>query len=266
MKKIENLSQVTYQESGEQFCIDRITENGICNVILRNKNNSPYGIYARVEYLDVGETMSSPYLNWDNLFFCSNYYGASVNCEYMNIAVQQGKKTTATAYVDPKSYIKLCEALPKNCFAVPYPENASNKSMAFVYRDGTLNELFGFERIKHLYSLHRIIDIDWVKLHTWFNLPLSSFSNPEISGINLQNAGSAIAEQIAVGLLLGYPIESTVAYIKHSYEVIHLQGKWEARKHFKCSNESFIDSFKQVWHKKGNVIYTDKQNEMQWYE
>lgn len=162
----------------------------------------------RVRYKNVGEEYASPFLSWENLFLCSATYNISPVYDYMNRAVQEGKKTAATVYIEPnssegKDYIK---SLPEDCGAMPYSEGA-----LYVYHKGRLSDFFDFDRIRSLYEKHGIYGIRWGEVKSDFEKDLSFFCRGK-KGFVLHGPGGK-EQTIITGLLLGYPIESTIAYI-----------------------------------------------------
>lgn len=264
MKQIYKISTRKYEYYSYQ--IDKVIEGRECSIIVRNLDRSPYGVCAVIKYNDVGKTINSPLVNWDNLVFCSNHYGVSPNAEYMNNAVQRGTKTTATAYVALCEYQKLVKELPANCHAVPYNSTEEHMTMAYVYRDGTLNSLFGFENVKQIYTLHGIESVDWNRVEKLFKAPLSYFSDSEKCGLDIQCISNGIEMLIVGGLLLGYPIESTVAYIKNNIITFSELGTPKCiQEHFKTSNEPIFDSYKRRWVKNGNIIFQDGKQESLYY-
>ncbi len=169
MINVEILSKQSYDFYTYQ--IDRVTNGLNYTIILRNLNRTPYGVCSVFKYKIIGETILSPLLNWHNLFFCSNNYGPPPHPGYMNHAVQNGTKTASTAYVSSEEFLKLVDTLPSNCHAVPYSGTLENMSMAYVYRDGTLDELFDFIKVKRIYLLHGIENIEWNYVKKQFQSP-----------------------------------------------------------------------------------------------
>lgn len=267
MKAIEVLSNAYDDSNFEQYQIERIIDEDldICKVILKNLRKTPYGVLAVITYRNIEESLVSPLLSWDNLFFCSNCYIVAPNNEYMNTAVQEGKKTAATAYVDYNGFKKLCTTLPVGCHAIPYEANKDNMSMAYVYRDGTLDELFGFDCVQKIYRLHGIDNLDWDFIRDSFHKPLSYFGNSTDCGFCLQNS-SKNEHAVLTGLILGYPIESTIALLKS--EVKTFPQLWqhpEVSSHFAQSNDPTKDRNGKLWLKSGENIFCDGQQEKQYY-
>ncbi len=264
MKQIRKVSEQKYDYHSYQ--IDEIIRGQEHCIVVRNLNQTPYGICSVIKHKSVGKTIDSPLLNWHNLVFCSNYYGPSPHYGYMNNAVQNGTKTASTAYVSPKEFAKLVDTLPANCHAIPYGRTCENMSMAYVYRDGTLGELFDFETVQEIYVLHEIENIDWKYIKKLFDKPLSYFSDEEQCGFNIQTGTSDKEKLIVLGMLLGYPIESTVAHISGHYVVY--KKYWEVpgvRQHFKLSNEPFVDNCNRKWIKINDTIFCDGQQESLYY-
>lgn len=263
MSEVERLSTQVYDFYTYQ--IDRITDDVECTVILRNIDRAPYGVCSVFKYKQVGQTINSPLVNWHNLFFCSNYYGPPPHPGYMNSAVQNGTKTASTAHVSPDEYKDLVRELPLNCHAMPYDGAPENMAIAYVYRDGTLDDLFGFEKVHQIYTLHGIHNVDWSRVEELFAKPLAYFSDSRC-GFNIQSGTSVKENLIVMGLLLGYPIESTIAYIKNEYACFgDTCTAPEVRDHFRRSAEPYVDRLGKMWFKEGKFVFCDGQQESLYY-
>ena len=188
-------------------------ENGRVSIIAciwRDKLQS-YEEVERVSY-DVRDEYESSFLNWENLIFCSDSWGngkgvrIAVDNDYMLSAVQNGKKTCATLYLsaNEKEGKELIASLPCDCAAMPYGDR-----MIYVYHRGKLSDFFDFDRIKAIYVRNGKTSIDWDRVYYLFNLPLEYFGDKQICGFSLQNAARG-EELLITGLILGYPVESTV--------------------------------------------------------
>lgn len=264
MKQIYKISEQEYDTCSYQ--IDKIISGQDHCIIVRNLWRSPYGVCAVIKYKDIGKTIDSPLLNWHNLVFCSNYYGPPPHPGYMNNAVQNGTKTASTAYVSSHEYKQLVDKLPANCHAVPYGGTLDNMSMAYVYRDGTLDELFGFKQIKFIYTSHNINNVDWDDVESQFAKPLEYFSDSTKCGFDIQHGARSNENKIVNGLLLGYPIESTIAYINNDYITFGDNcTDPKVRDHFKKSIEPYVDCKGMTWNKSDKTIYCDGQQEVLYY-
>lgn len=266
MTHIETLSKQSYDFYTYQ--VDKITSGSNYSIVLKNLSRSPYGVCAVFKCKIVNETISSSLLNWHNLFFCSNGYGPSPHLGYMNHAVQNGTKPASTAYVSAEEYAQLICTLPANCHAVPYGESADNLFIAYIYRDGSLHDFFDFEKIKHIYSLHGLNkSIDWNYVKERFEKPLEYFSNAAQCGFNIQCGVNSIENKIVNGILLGYPVESTISYINGDYRCFGDSCiNSTIRTHFKKSTEPYVDQQGTVWNKDGKTIYCNGQQEKLYYE
>ena len=171
--------------------------------------NGKKEIRKTVEFWEVGEEYTSPLLSWYNLFFCSNNYGSAPDYKYMNTAVQNGTKTTATIYVNEgtKVYQNLQDHMPAHCYMVPYGEG-----VFYLYRDGTLGDYFDLVKLRNIYEKHGKHAICWDIVETFFKMPLADFGDPQECGFTL-HGGDSHEQRIVIGLLLGYPVESTVGWV-----------------------------------------------------
>jgi len=260
MRNTEVLSTQAYELY--TYEIDKIFEDGVVTIVLRNLNKSPYGVCSFFKYRDVGSAIDSELLSWHNVFFCSNYYGVHPHQEYMSDAVQQGKKTTATIPVSNEIYNQMVSSIPENCCVVPYFKTISEITMAYVYRKGTLSDYFDFDEVKKVYMLHGICDIEWDTVSELFSKFLEYFADEKNCGFSIQAGSSKRENLIILGLLLGYPIESTVAFIRGDYRVF---GNGiitsDMYRHFAKSSVPYVDQFNVEWYSDGKTIYCDGQQE-----
>ena len=163
----------------------------------------------RLSYQNISREYASPFLSWHNLIFCSNNYGASPDYDYMHHAVQNGKKTAATVYLSPDSEegINLVRNLPTDCDALPY-----GVGMLYVFHKGHLSDFFDYAEIRAIYEKHGVQSVDWDKVKDYFERDMAFFGNEKDCGFSLQSGGDR-EQTIITGLLLGYPIESTIAWM-----------------------------------------------------
>ncbi len=193
-----------------QWLISKETADGVVTIsVVKKDKNKPDKVVSEIKYRDIGREYQSDFLNWENLVFCSNNYGVTPFYDYMHNAVQIGKKTAATVYLQPGSQEarQLIRNLPKDCDWREYESD-----MIFVFHTGRLADYFDYTEVKEIYDCHGIWNVDWNWVEEQFIKPISYFAKPEICGFNLQNGGCN-AVSIVTGLLLGYPIESTVCWL-----------------------------------------------------
>ena len=164
----------------------------------------------RISYKNIGKEYLHPFLNWHNVLFCSGDRELWQDYEYLNTAVQQGTKTAATIYLEPDSVLgkEIMKSLPENVSALPFEE-----TMIYIFHKGCLADFFDFAQIKTLYENHGVARIDWKQVEFYFQKDLSSFADIKACGFSLQSGGNR-EQLIITGLVLGYPIESTVAMLK----------------------------------------------------
>lgn len=204
MEKRETIIDTSYDYENH-FCVERIISGHNISYVIYDERYNKHKEVGRICIPQPITTYDSPLLNWYNLVFCSNNYGPSPDYNYMNYAVQQGKKTAATVYhpFDSDESKAIQMNLPENCGIIPYGEY-----MIFVYRKGKLSDFFNFERIREAYKQMGIIGLDWDLINDLFEKPLEYFADESKCGFSLQSGG--IREQLVLkGLILGYPVEST---------------------------------------------------------
>lgn len=172
----------------------------------------------RIFFPVAAEAYQSPYLSWYNLICCSNNYGPIPVLEYMNTAVQNGKKIAATVYPPTvEAYMQtLAECDADQYYCVPY-HPMEYQYMLYVSKKGTLADHFDYEQIKAVYDACGVT-LDWTKIQDYFTKELSFFANEELCAIQLHN-GATPEDLMITGLLFGYPVESTVALILRTIDM-----------------------------------------------
>ena len=195
---------------GRQWTIRKeIVEDFVAISVVKQAIGKPDDVVCEVKYRDIGHEYQSAFLSWENLIFCSNNYGVAPFYDYMHTAVQIGKKTAATVYLasDSQKAKQLIASLPKECDWREYGPN-----MIFVFHTGCLADYFDFTEIKAIYDDHGVWGIDWTWIEEQFRKPLSYFAEPEACGFSLHSGGGKEVS-IVTGLILGYPLESTVSWL-----------------------------------------------------
>ena len=205
----ELIYKVKYNDGLCSYLVEKELDGETVSIIIYDTNKEPNKEVSRIRYKNTGKEYFSPFLSWYNILFCSNSYGPVPDYEYMHRAVQEGKKTAATVYLDPKSDKgkALVQNLPAHCSSVPYGDN-----MLYVFHKGCLADYFDFEDIHSIYEAHGAWVIDWKKVREYFYKPMSFFGNETKCGFSLQCVQGR-EQTIITGLLLGYPIESTISFL-----------------------------------------------------
>lgn len=171
----------------------------------------------RFFYEVCAESYSSPYLSWYNLICCSNNYGPIPVVDYMNQAVQNGKKIAATVYPNTASdYMQMVAALSEDYYCFPY-HTKEYQYMLYVSRKGTLADYFDLDQIMDVYRQCGIA-LDADKMKYYFAQELSWFGNEEACDIEIHFC-TGDEKFAVVGLLFGYPVESTIALIKRDIDM-----------------------------------------------
>ena len=205
----EKVYDVYYKDASLRYRVEKeTTPVETCFTIYRKNGNNPEVEYSRYSYPSNIEGYDSPFLSWYNLFFCSGVCGPEPDYEYMTNAVQQGKKTAGTVYVDSRSAEgqHIMRTVPKNCSALRYGQ------ILYVFHKGCLSDYFDFETIRRIYDTHCRQFINWDIVKDYFDKPLSYFGDEEKCGFHL-HCGDNKEQRIILGLLLGYPVESTIDYM-----------------------------------------------------
>lgn len=97
----EIICSANYVDGLNVFQVEKETYTEEIVITLYDMRNGRHDLKSKISYLNIGEEYQSRYLNWYNLFFCSANYGAAPDYEYMNSAVQEGRKTAATILLMP---------------------------------------------------------------------------------------------------------------------------------------------------------------------
>ena len=265
MKKINTVAR---WKNIFNYEINMIEENDISHVIIRNKDKHPYGIISVIDYPSNIKSVSSPLLNWENLIRCSNYYGISPEeidennqPGYMSLAVQKHLKPAATLrYNIDNPFIRNLEvSLPDDCLILKYKE----ENTTFICRNCSLADLFNIDEVNKTYERYGIQGVEWDKVKALCKKELSYFSDNLLSGISIESGTKNLTQDVIVGLLLGYPIESTVAKIKKTYRTDSF--RFQAVKHFKDHLEPYIDADGEKWLKDGNTVFASWQKESKYF-
>lgn len=208
----ETLIKTEYSRGMCSYLVEKEIDEGKVSIVVYSTRKGSRNEVRRIKYIDLNIDFSSPFLSWYNLLFCSNNYGPPPDYDYMHTAVQAGTKTAATVYLKPDSNKgrELVNNLPEDCDAVPYGDY-----MIFVFHKGCLADYFNYDKIRAIYELYGVRMIDWAKIKDYFQKPMYFFANESQCGFSLQSGGSK-EQTIITGLLLGYPIESTISILMRS--------------------------------------------------
>ncbi len=206
--------------NGFLYKVDKEITDQIISIISSRLNEKErcFTEISRIVYKNVGEEYSSPFLSWYNVIFCSRGYGIAPDYDYMHRAVQEGKKTAATVYLAPDSVEgrELVSDLPDDCSSIPY-----GSTMIYVFHKGKLSDYFDLDTIRKLYELHGVFSVNWAKVAEAFDMPLSFYANiEEFDGLFSGNSHPWQTRSVVEGLILGYPIESTIALINRTVKLL----------------------------------------------
>jgi hypothetical protein len=171
-------------------------------------------------YDDEAAAYQNKYLSWYNLIFCSNFYGPIPVVKYMNHAVQEDKKVAATVYpVDSTEYMGILRETFEDYYCLPYHPDEYGMLM-YVSKKGTLNDYFDKDAVVAVYQ-NCGIELDMAKVDDYFSWELNRFANEQTSGVMLHDCRGT-EELLVVGLLFGYPVESTIALLKDDVTMLDI--------------------------------------------
>ncbi|MBQ3500975.1 MAG: hypothetical protein IJA70_06095 [Oscillospiraceae bacterium] len=224
--------------SGQEYEVYRKEDDDYITIILKDKKLEPE-IIAKVKYKNLGEDFKSKYLDWYNVLFFSRSYGPSPDYEKMDTSVQNEKRLAATLYSlnSHEKYKKFSLNLRNDCSVFPY---FNGLNVVYLCRNGRLSDYFCFDDVKKRYMDLGVYNIDWDEVRNLFDKPLSYFSNEKECGFNLQCCG--YQRMVIVGLLFGYPIESTASALLSQtqyYQPYNEYAHYDIKEHFESSEEPF---------------------------
>lgn len=178
----------------------------------------PHMIYRFPNRPDV--TFSSPFISWENL---NCVYGWTYDETYLYTAVQEEKKLCAgisfgrlpNTMLTKKDLDTLIESLGSDCL-YSIAEGSGHDGPAYsidVVRKGKISDYIDLSAVKHFYGgvTNHPIDFEEVK----------RLCNKEMISLVKNDEGWKYAwtrtpsDKVVAGLLLGYPLESTLSYINY---------------------------------------------------
>lgn len=263
MKKIEMIEQIGREiNPSQKFTLYKISDGNKIQYVIQENNAKRFNVVAVTEYEDISVSYSTPYLRWSNLMFCSNSFYLN-EWKYSLSKVFEGKKTCATYGIFQGTFESFSEKLPDGIEAKVMWED-----FVFVYRIGCLNDYFCLSSILNDYK-HNGINLDERRMDYYFNLPISEFSNEKITGIKLQGCDTDPVHMAITGLLLGYPIESTIALLLNKEKTrVHKNCPNDQRKRLLknempayqdiCGDKWFVYNGEIVWGYGDKLLYFDE--------
>ena len=174
----------------------------------------------RFDYIE-GAVFNSPYLSWENLNYCGGWH---YDEDYLYTAVQKGKKVCAGlkfgSEKDLNDYVDTIDKekyyyVDKSWEYIGWDNKIHRWNLMDISRKGKLSDYYNFDELNKYYSSLGF-PLDWIDFD-FFNDLFNSEIIDLINGskdFSYSFAGKFIEEDIITGLLLGYPIESTVSYIQ----------------------------------------------------
>lgn len=190
-------------------------------IVLNNGN-----LIGKYKYPKVQHSFDTPMLRWQNLYFCGGYdvrveEGKRLGSNDLLVdAVVKGLKPIGFIVVEEtevNKYIK--KAIDNGLKYSINPHFWDDHCEIGVANIGKLEERFNFDNLIEAYSLYSkdlgyevITEGEKEWLYGMAKLQLSDF----ICDFDYSSSEKSICEHILTGLLLGYPIESTVALIDYN--------------------------------------------------
>lgn len=197
------MKQTILHENSHGVKIIRIDYAKRSKVVVRN---GAEGFIHRIyRFNNIPETFNSPYISWSNLDCCNGWI---YDKEYLNTAVQQGKKLYAGLWG-----VHFDEnMLPENVIAGD-ELNSSHPENTFICRTGKLIDYYELDQVFEFYAKlgYPLSDEVTKQIRELCNHEIFEFRDRKA----LFNYADAYtdAELITTGLLLGYPLESTCSLL-----------------------------------------------------
>lgn len=171
-------------------------------------------VYMTYRFDNLTNVYTSPYISWANLNCCGGWV---YDNDYLKYAVQNNKKLFAQLACLKENEIKeLKETIDKDKFDYSY-EIEGRFSQFYIYRKGTVGDYIDIGEVLDTYNKYGVYldDEDEVIISILSETEMKYLINPNKNRYNYDFANPKyIGELIFTGLLLGYPIESTVSLIQ----------------------------------------------------
>jgi hypothetical protein len=158
------------------------------------------------------DTFMSPYISWANLNCCN---GWRFDTNYLLTAVQDDKKLCSGMTFNDGSKL---EAYIENLDAeYPYfcPPPTQNGQQTYfhidVTRKGSISDYIDIGKVEETYVLLEIDFLEFDKVRRYANMPMISLLDGT-ADFDYANPKGGM-QFVVTGLLLGYPIESTAAFL-----------------------------------------------------
>ncbi len=199
-------------KSNKGVTFEKINMKKISKVIVMNKKE-----FCRAYKFNNthGVQFDSPHISWENLNCCGKWI---YDKDYLKSAVQIGKKICAgvdfNTFNEVNSFV---EEIDRDKYV--YIIKKQHKPYGLSYRvdialKGKLSDYYELKQINNFYELLEL-DInleDEDRFMELFSANIIDLINGN-KNLDYESKSKTIAEDIITGLLLGYPLESTIAYI-----------------------------------------------------
>ena len=219
----EAICHANYRNGECVFDIEREVHDGRVEINLyrvnrrakyaRSSKVPARSLEVRVEYQNIGTEYESPFLSWYNWFFCAKWVLGMTDDRYLSTAVQNGLKTTAIVlHFSPHSrqwqrYKRRLACLPDSCNF-----KQSETGGFYVYHKGSIDSLFDMGKIQYIYDTHGIEGLNWERIYSLSKLDIACFGDYRTEPFN-PYCPRTKEQYVVNGLLLGYPVESTIALL-----------------------------------------------------
>jgi len=203
-------------ETNKGIIFEKVTIKNRCKVTVKNKDDGFCHMVYRFNK-DV-KPLSSKYISWENLNCCN---GWAFDRSYLLAAVQKGKKLCAGILFDSEKEQKDYEAgIADNDDYVYYSKPPMTNGPHTTYyidiaRDGAISDFINTDEVLRVYdelgitNFNKKLVCDLITMPMWYMINGETFDYRQ---------PCRSEEYIMIGLMLGYPLESTASLLeKHQF-------------------------------------------------
>ena len=202
-------TQILYTSEFNNFCVQTIRKDFKKRSEVKVKTSKNY-LLATIRFNKADIIYDHQYMNWENWNCCG---GWAFDRDYLTHAVQSGRKLYAGIFADELPDLE--EELEQ--LDLLYGIEGDQSWNAYICRRGCVADYINVGEVLRSYELLGLTfqydELEYLK--ELVNTPIHIFSDPNNRfGLNYSEWGAPI-EMVFVGMLLGYPIETTAAVLEN---------------------------------------------------
>lgn len=195
-------------------------------VVFEQENHSHHLRTYRFD--NIPDIFESPYCSWTNLAYCGGWSCSDES--YLDTAVQSGKKLYAGRFTHLKAkyspnaptleeaksqFLEFQSTMPTGIVAGVEELILSDDMYlrTYICRTGKISDYFSLDEVFSFYAKHRLeLPETWKKeVRRLCDYEIQTYGSKD-APFNYARANSPV-ELIVTGLLLGYPLESTISLL-----------------------------------------------------